>query len=206
MENNYKEQMTSKSNEDLRIYIDKRSLFVPEAIYAAISELEKRGQTFSEEEVAIINSDIAKKASEEKQRDEELSGDTWKKNVVEDENAPEYYSQRTIYGFAIGFGVFFSSILMAINLNKAEQKKATSQVIVFGLAYTVFQIWFLSSIPRYTGLTIFTSAIGTFILDSLFWKKYIGKETKYRAKPIWIPLIVGIVLMSLFLLAIFNGL
>ena len=196
--------MASKSDEDLRKYIDKRSLFVPEAIYAAISELEKRGQTFSEEEIAVIKSDIAKKAAEENQRDEELSDAAWKKNVVLDGNAPEYYSEQAIWGFTIGFGVLFGSILMAINFNNTESKKGIVQVILFGAAYTTLQIWLLSLLPRNTGLTFITSGIGALALNYIFWKNYIGKETKYRTRPIWIPLIIGIALISLFVFGYWN--
>jgi hypothetical protein len=39
-----------------------------------------------------------------------------------------------------------------------------------------------------------TSFAGAFVLNKYFWTKYIGEETKYRAKAIWTPLIIGLVI------------
>ena len=91
---------------------------------------------------------------------------------------------------------------MAINLNKANAKKGVViAVIGFGVIYTALQIWFLSTVKLGTGGTFIVSAIGATVLQYFFWPKYIGSETLYRARPIWIPLIVGAAIVIPFIVA-----
>jgi len=124
--------------------------------------------------------------------------------VVKDEQAPAYYSQRAIWYFAIFFGVLFGSVLMAINLHKAGAKRGPiTMVLGFGVVYTILQIWFSNIVDLGTPVTFGLNAIGSSVLQYFFWPKYIGAETRYRAKPIWMPLIIGIIIMIPFALAIF---
>ena len=196
MEIDFVKLMASKSDEGLQECIDNRKKYNPDAVYAAIDQLKSRGRIFTEEELNIIKADIEKQQEISKQRVDE-AGETstkWDKNVVVDLNEIELFSQKAIYGFTIFFGVFFGSILLSYNFKKANKKNYIILLILFGILFTTIQLWALSYIPRNTGLTMITSVAGAFVLNKYFWTKYIGAETKYRAKAIWTPLIIGLVL------------
>ena len=40
------------------------------------------------------------------------------------------------------------------------------------------------------------------ILNYVFWKKFIGADTPYRKRKIWVPLIIGVIIFALFMTAI----
>jgi hypothetical protein len=198
MEIDFVKLMATKPDEGLQEYIDNRRKYSPPAIYAALDELKKRGRTFTDEEYSQIVADIEKQQEISKQRvAESEAGHKWDKNVVEDGNAIELYSQKAIYGFSAVFGVLFGSILMALNLKRTSSQNSILSVISFGVTYSIIQLYVLSFIPQNTGLTLITSIGGALILNYVFWKKYIGLETTYRKRKIWIPLIIGIVLFAL---------
>ncbi len=186
--------MTTKSDEGLQEYIDNRQKFTPLAVYAAIDELKKRGRTFTDEEFTQIVNDIEKQQAVSRQRVEESDGGSNKmnKNIVDDPSAPEYYSERAIYAFSVFFSVIFGSVLMTMNINRTEKKNSSWTALLFGIVYTGLQMWALSYVPRNTGLTVGVSIGGALLLNHFFFKKYIGKDTKYRARPIWIPLIIAL--------------
>lgn len=199
----FEKEMSNKSDDALQEYLDNRTRYVTDAVEAAIAEMQKRGRTFSDGELATIRQESqAKREAAEKGEKEFWSwGNKWKKNVVEDESAPEYYSERAIYMFSVIFTMIFGAVLSAINFSKKEDKKGVMEVIGFGVGYTSLGVWILSQIPRNSGLTLAFNIGGALILQQ-FWKKHIGKDTKYRAKPIWKPLIISIVITVLFIIAI----
>ena len=206
METDYKKLMTSKLDVDLQEYIDNRVKYNPNAVFAAIDELKNRGRTFSDTEIETIKSDLDKQQEISKQRvaDSSESAMKWDKNAVDDSDAPLLYSQKAIYSFSLFFGVLFGSILMTLNFRKTADKKGGLTALAFGVVYTAIQLWVLSFIPRNTGLTLATSLGGAFILNLYFWNKFIGKETTYRKRPIWTPLILGIALAALLFLVAIN--
>lgn len=194
--------MTTKSDDGLQEYIDNRQKYTPKAIYAALEELKNRGRTFTDEEYSKIVADIEKQQEISKQRvAESEAGHKWDKNVIYDSNAVELYSQKAIYGFSIAFGVFFGSVLMAMNLKRTSTQKAIALTIGFGIAFTAIQLYVLSLIPRNTGLTLITSFLGALVLYNVFWKRFIGAQTPYRIRQIWVPLIIGVILFALLLTA-----
>lgn len=194
--------MTTKSDDGLQEYIDNRQKYTPKAIYAALEELKNRGWTFTDEEYSKIVADIEKQQEISKQRvAESEAGHKWDKNVIYDSNAVELYSQKAIYGFSIAFGVFFGSVLMAMNLKRTSTQKAIALTIGFGIAFTAIQLYVLSLIPRNTGLTLITSFLGALVLYNVFWKRFIGAQTPYRIRQIWVPLIIGVILFALLLTA-----
>ena len=103
--------------------------------------------------------------------------------------------------FSAFFCVIFGAVLLAINFRSTESKKGVWGVIVFGLIYTGLQFRVLSMIGRNTVLTLVCGMLGGMLMNQFFWKKYIGKDTKYRTKPIWKPLIIGIIIFTPFILA-----
>jgi hypothetical protein len=78
-------------------------------------------------------------------------------------------------------------------------------VIGFGIIYTAVSIIILNLIPPNSFYVFLLNTAGGLGLTSTFWDKYVGKETKYRAKPIWKPLIISIIITIPFLLAIIYG-
>jgi hypothetical protein len=201
---NFKEDFEKVSDQDLRVYIDQRQKYIPEAVEAAIEELQKRGHVFSEEELISIRQDVQLKAEQEKARDEKIwaNGQSF---ATTDADAPEFYSKRVIRIFSFLFSTLFGSILMAMNLSRTNSKKGVLEVILFGLAFTAFSIWLASVIPgNNNNFGIILNLIGGAILSYFFWNKYIGENTPYRTRSFWIPLAIGVAISALFIYAIYS--
>ena len=198
--------MDGKSDEDLQKYLDNCITYTPEAVEYAIVEMEKRGKIFSDEELNGVRHKMQLKREAEEAEEKEAR-QPMDINIVTDETAPSYYSQRAIYSFGIFFSVLFGAVLLAINVNNAGSKRGVWKVIIFGIIYSVFQIS-MSSMILFTAIkhkysfVIIIGAIGMLLMNELFWKKYIGKDTKYRTRPIWMPLIIGLVLFTPLVLAV----
>jgi len=127
----------------------------------------------------------------------------WTKNVVTDQEAPQFYSPRAIWGFSVFFTVIFGAVLLALNLT---DRKAKWIVIGVGVLYTAAAIFIINLLPQpNTGITIGLNTGGALLLTNLFWDKYVGKETKFRTKQIWKPLIISILISIPFLLALIYG-
>ena len=126
----------------------------------------------------------------------------WKRNIVTDPEAPQYYSQTAIWAFSVIFTVVFGAVLLASNLT---DKKAKWTVIGFGALYTAIAATLLYQLPRNTGLTLAANAGGALILTEFFWNKYVGAATQFRTKPIWKPLIISLIIITPFILAIIYG-
>lgn len=201
MELDFEKLMTNKSDEGLQEYLDNRTKYTSEAIEAAIAEMKKRGRTFSDEELANLRNELQAKRDAANKEEDEFFRNPWNTNIVSDENAPAYYSERAIFLFSAFFSVIFGAVLLSINCRSTEFKKNVWKIMVFGIVYTGLQLWVLSLIPRSTILTFLCSMVGALLMNYLFWKRYIGKDTKYRAKPIWKPLIIGLIIFIPFILA-----
>jgi len=183
-----KELLSTKTDDQLKYYIFNVEKHTVESVRIALAELKSRNVELPDD----IEEQIEKNIELKKSNYDTVKG--WSKNVVEDIDAPEYYSQSAIYAFSIFFSVLFDSVMMAINLKNAQ--KEWGWPILFGLLFTggfIYLSQFRSGSS--TGFSLVINAVGVIIMYQLFWNKHIGKETKYRAKPIWIPLLVGIALM-----------
>ncbi|HEV7232277.1 MAG TPA: hypothetical protein VGO45_13160 [Bacteroidia bacterium] len=207
MEIDYTNLMASKSDQELNNFINLGSKFYPPEIQAAIAEMQKRGRIFSEAELAALLrvEQTAPPVPEKPAARPSASLFDLNKNVVEDEQAPAFYSQRAIRIFSIFFSVLFGAALLASNLHSLKSKKGMWEVIGFGLVFTGLQIWILSMLPRSTAFTVGTCLAGVMLMNYLFWNKYIGADTQYRAKPIWKPLIIGILITLPIILLIVYG-
>lgn len=184
-----KEILSAKTNEQLKYYIQNVDKHTEEAVRVALAELQARNVDLPEDIAAQIEANI-----EAKQGAGHDSTNNWRKNIVEDVDAPEYYSQTAIYVFSILFSVLFGSVMMAINLKRAEKKWGWA--ILYGFGFTVAFAYLTQFISGPSiSLSFIGNAVGVTIMSQLFWNSQIGKETRYRAKPIWIPLIIGIFLM-----------
>jgi len=188
-----KEILSTKTDSQLKYYLEHVDKHTSEGVRTALLELKRRNIQLPED----IDEQIEEKIRLiERAKYDSTNG--WKKNVIEDKDAPEYYSQTAIYVFSILFSVFFGSVMMAINLKNSQKQWVWS--VLFGLAFTVVFIFLGQFVPNSsTGLALIVNAIGVTIMNQIFWNKHIGKDTKYRAKPIWIPLVIGIILMVPFI-------
>ena len=188
-----KEILSTKTDSQLKYYLEHVDKHTSEGVRTALIELKKRNIQLPE--------DIDQQIEEKIRLIENAKYNSTigrRRNIVVDADAPEYYSQIAIYGFSILFSLLFGAVLMAINLKNSQKQWAWS--IVFGLGFTGAFILLGQFLPSSsTGLSLIVNAIGVTIMHQIFWNKHIGKDTKYRAKPIWIPLVIGIILMIPFI-------
>ena len=129
----------------------------------------------------------------------------WKFNVVDNLEAPELYSRKAIYFFTVLCSVFFGGTLMFINLRKLKNKQGQIVVATYSILYGVITLAILNQFERNTILTLVVSMIGSFALYNFFWGKYIGIKTEYRPKSIWVPLVISLILLSIFTIAILTN-
>ena len=190
--NKFEQLMKSKSDEDLEKCSADIVKYTPEAIKAAIAEMQQRGRSFTENEIKNYSDIIAEKEAEEKKEPETQSAN-WKKNQVTDPDAPLYYSKQAIYGFSIFFGVIFGAVLLSLNLK--GNSKAKWLVIGFAILFTAFELSILSNFERTSSLTLVFNLTGGWALYAFFWDRFVGKETVYRVKPVWKPLIISALIM-----------
>jgi hypothetical protein len=125
--------------------------------------------------------------------------------IDESEQLPVYYSERAIYVCSTLFGVFFGSVLLAMNIDRTTEKKGVAQVILFGIFFTIIQVWGSNMLSKGHdfSLTILSSMLGAIVLRRFFWEQYIGKDISYINRSILVPSIIGIAMCTIFLLARF---
>lgn len=199
MEDSFKIYMTGRTNAELENYLTNTKNFTPEAVNAAIAELENRGRVFGEDELTgvkeIINQKLEARTKLEQEESAVLS-DT----ISLDADMPEYYSNRAVYFFSIFFSVIFGAVLLAVNI--WHNKSARWNVIGFGLLYTATAMVLLNLFQITTGWSILVNAVGGAILTSYFWNKYLGLSLKYKSKPIWKPLVISLLISAPFVIAV----
>jgi len=199
---------SARSDQELMERVDNRQKYMPETVEASLAELQRRGKEFLDEELRYINEDMQARSRNAALINSRIGvfNSDYKYAIVEDPDAPLMYSRITIYIFTVLLGALFGSIMMAINIAKTGRNNAVAGVILFGVGFTVVQIFVLNSMSNPSGsLSIVFAFISAFCLDYLFWKPYIGYSSFYRSRPIWVPLIIGVVLAALLVFAILSG-
>jgi uncharacterized membrane protein YdcZ (DUF606 family) len=192
MNDDFKLRAALKSDEELHNCINNREKLLPETVETAVEELQKRGTVFSEEELKVIAEDM------QARRDHAISGvkssGIFNRNdkdlQVEDPEAPSFYSKGAIFGFSILFSVLFGAIMLAINISKTQYRQKTIWVVLFGLTYVIASVLLAQNLG--STFSFILIIFGAYLLQVLFWNRYIGNSTLYRAKPIKIPLIIGL--------------
>ena len=97
--------------------------------------------------------------------------------------------------------------MLAMNISKTKDKNKAVFVVLFGLGFLVLEGVIISTISHPSGFyTIIFGAFAAYCLDYFFWRPYIGYSTFYRARSIWPPLIVVLVLAVVLTLATVYGL
>jgi hypothetical protein len=131
-----------------------------------------------------------------------FASNSWRKKVVKDPNAPLLYSKVAISAFSVIFSTIFGAVLLSSNIKDNKNKWI---VVGFGIIYTTLTIIIINLIPPNTFYVLMLNMAGGLGLTSTFWNKYVGKDTEYRAKPIWKALIISILITIPFLIAIIYG-
>ena len=131
--------------------------------------------------------------------------DQWSDNVTFDPAAPSLFSEQVIWFFSFLFGTIAGAALLAVNISRAKEKVGIIWVLLFGFIYFIGSVLGYKAIIAYfviqsVGPIFFFNTVGGVILNKFFWKKYIGAETKYRAKPFWIPLAICAFLVGMALI------
>lgn len=122
--------------------------------------------------------------------------------IEEETEDPVYYSQRAITGFSLFFSVIFGAVLMMANLR--NNPKARWTVFMFAIAYIFGSVLLVTQIGPNPLLSLALNGFGGAILTNYFWNKYLGSETPYIARPIWIPLIISLLIVIPMALAVMN--
>jgi|SRR5665213_1634004 len=205
MNDNFQTKAALKSDEELHSYIDNREKYLPEAVEAAVAELQKRGVEFSDEELKVIAEDMQarREMAETGTGIFGVFNSSWNNNQVEDPDAPSMFSKRAIFAFSVLCSVLFGSILLAINISKTPNRDKAFWVVLYGVGFIFLQA--ILSGGYNPIFTILTNIAGAYIMDNFFWNRYIGNATLYRARPIWIPLLIGLVLGVAGAILVSNG-
>jgi hypothetical protein len=197
MSEDINESVTKKTDKELLEYLRNTDRYSPESLVLVINELKVRGRKFSDEELKTINNQTGE---EEEIIEKEYAFRpffTLKKNVVSDSNAPLLYSQLAIMAFSTFFSVIFGSILFSLNVDGAIKKTI---VIVYGVLFTSFALYVGNLAPYSSIYIFFINAVGGCLLTHEIWKRFIGGKTKYRTKPVLMPLIISVMITALLLL------
>lgn len=201
MEIDFQEKMAGKSTDSLLLIIENRGKYVSDAISAAVAELKLRGHVFSDEELQSIDTDIQKKIAIREGQSETFYTYDSEMSIFPNNVTAQYYSKRAIIGFSVFFGTIVGAVLMAINVK--ENKQHITLTVVFGLLYAAL-IYYVGTLIGRSSLTILLNALGGLFITEALWPKFIGKQVHYKAKEIWLPLVICIILFLAFFYFVYN--
>ena len=93
---------SAKTDAELLATIENRQQYLPETIEASVAELQYRKHAFTDEELKVITEDVEAHRQNANLRGQRggLFTNNYKKNIIEDPDAPAFYSRRAIYVFA----------------------------------------------------------------------------------------------------------
>jgi len=210
MEPDFSYLAAAATTEELTERIDNRKNYLPETVEAAVAELKHRKHAFSDDELSTIDDDIDLQRKNAAMVDGRLGffNSTAKNVIVKDREAPSLYSRQALYVFTVLCGALFGSIMLAVNVGKTKKPRNAVWVILFGIAFTALQVFVISTYARPgsgSSGAIIGGIIAAYTLDFLFWKPFIGYSTFYRARPIWVPLIIALVIVGLLIAAVIVG-
>ena len=118
---------------------------------------------------------------------------------------PQLYSKRVIMAFSVLFSTIFGAAILMSNMKQLRNTKARLQVLLFGILYSVGQVFTINSMSS-TNLSIPLNILGGVILNEYFWNRYIGKEREYLKKSWLKPAIIsGLITVPFLLGLIFLG-
>jgi hypothetical protein len=209
METDFSFLASARSNQELIERIENRQKYMPETVEASLAELQSRGHEFSDEEVKVIREDIQAHRANAAIVSGNLSmfNDEYKNAIVEDPDAPQMYSRRVLYFFTVFFSALFGSIMLSLNARKLGKNSEAAYILIFGVVFTLVQVWIGIHFHPNSKDTygIIGGLIGAYCLDYFFWKRYIGYGTFYRTRSFVMPLVIGVAIVAVVLVATFYG-
>ena len=94
----------------------------------------------------------------------------------------------------LGIDANYAEIIIANVHNDIHDRKSFWKLL-FGGLFTILQIGIVETAHTTGSLNILFSIVSAYIVETYFWNRFIGNSTFYRAKPIWVPLGIGLALM-----------
>ncbi len=198
-ENHFSGIMVNKTDSELREYINNKSKYQEDAFIAAIWELERRGKSGKDMQQA---EKLAEEITTRKQEQAQILQE--KSKYTDDPNAPRLFPRWSIWLFSIFFSAIYAGILMAMNFYQTKQKKEIGLVLGFTVIIYVFLLFLFFSVPGITYITIYNisfilSLVGAVILDQYIWNMRLGKDLKYRKRPVFTAFIISLAISGFML-------
>jgi hypothetical protein len=188
-ENFYVEKMISKSDDELKNYIENRDHFQEDAVLAAILELEKRGLKIEGSEK------LKQELSDFKNNEEDTINNPPEFQSNNSNVVPELYSKKFIFIFGVLFSVFGGGVLMALNFLTLNNKKAARITILASITYSVSLVFLFEVIGTTNPIiSILSSILGIYLLDQYVWKKENPEPIKHIEKGTLKPIIIGLLI------------
>lgn len=184
-----KQILSKKTDKELLFYINNIDKHTEEAVQLALAELKQRNVELPE----TVTSDIAGKLNVRTIQTLQGKEEVWTENIDEYFGAPECYTKTAVYTFSILFSVLLGAYMLAVNC-KATGRRMWP-VALFGVFYTV-SLPFVLSFMKLDGIGFgyIANSVVTLVMYELFWNSELERDFKCRAKPILIPLIIGIII------------
>jgi hypothetical protein len=114
------------------------------------------------------------------------------------EERPKLYNQATIIIFSILLSTIFGGIIYSKNLSEIDDRKQIASVLVFCV---IWNIVLFKLAHRYTDNFVLTfllpNMMGGLVLSIFFWKHHFG-DLDFKARNVWIPLAILLLIYGLF--------
>ncbi len=118
---------------------------------------------------------------------------------------PNLYQRDAILALAFLFSTLFSAVLVAINIKETGKQRGIWQVLTFAALFLALQIAIVTAMPNLRFSNIIFNLTGGQLLRTVFWKHYIGNNTRYNKRSLLVPVVVGILIgVVLFLLSTYG--
>ena len=198
--NSFTKKMSVKSNTELENIFENKSDYTDEAVQAVIWELENRN-LIEKTDISYLETQVNSKIAETSVPKDDLEDD---ESPFEELVLPILYSKKAIQGFSILFSTIFGVVLLMSNLKAMNKPKARVEVLVFGIAYSIFTVILLNYLPKMFFITLLFNIIGYAVLTEYYWNRNLGKDLQYRKKEVWKPLIISISIIVLLIFLQFS--
>jgi len=115
-----------------------------------------------------------------------------------EEKLPEIYSKKAILGFSIFLSTLFGGVLLFQNLMSVNRKKEAYTTLGISVVITILTA-IVINIPEkpISAIAYVCGFAGGALLSDYFVPKYFPDEWQYPKKPIWKPLIIGLILVAI---------
>lgn len=195
-----KQILSKKTDRELQFYIENTDKHTDEAVWIALAELRNRNVDLPVDIKEIITDKLNTRTVKIKEENQ----NPWTKNVVNDQdNVPVLYSQNAIYLFSVLICVLFGSYMLAVNCGEVGKRKWP--VILFGIIYTILSVVVIGYFEKHIFNAYTCNILGVIIMYQFFWKRYIGDETKYKAKSVTKPLIIALIIFIPYILFLISS-